>query len=317
MVNQLISKENFMIEIQEVTKEFGALTALDDFSLKVESGTVLGLLGPNGAGKTTMMRIIAGYLQPTSGTVVIDGEDIGGARRNINRRIGYLPENNPLYEDMLVEEYLKFVADLHGIKGSKAETEIERVVEETGLEDVYYKSVDSLSKGYRQRLGIASAIIHNPDILILDEPTEGLDPNQRVEIRSLIKRIGKTSTVIISTHVMQEVSATCDRLAIINRGALVAEGTTHTLLQQAQGSRMQVIVEVSGSGSRAAFGKVNSLIVEDVQKSDKRRTRLTLTSAGSEDIRPDVFKAAVDGGLVIYEMYSLSLIHISEPTRPY
>jgi ABC-2 type transport system ATP-binding protein len=293
-----------MIEIQEVTKEFGALMALDDFSLKVESGTVLGLLGPNGAGKTTMMRIIAGYLQPTSGTVVIDGEDIGGARRNINRRIGYLPENNPLYEDMLVEEYLQFVAALHGIKGSKAKAEIERVVEETGLEDVYFKSVDSLSKGYRQRLGIASAIIHNPDILILDEPTEGLDPNQRVEIRSLIKRIGETSTVIISTHVMQEVSATCDRLAIISKGTLVAEGTTHALLKQAQGSRMQVIVEVSGSGSRAAFGKVSSMIVEDVQKSEKRRTRLTLTSTGSEDIRPDVFKAAVDGGLVIYEMYS-------------
>jgi ABC-2 type transport system ATP-binding protein len=293
-----------MIEIQEVTKEFGTLTALDDFSLKIESGTVLGLLGPNGAGKTTMMRIIAGYLQPTSGTITIDGEDIGGARRNINRRIGYLPENNPLYEDMLVEEYLQFVAALHGIKGNEAETEIERVVEETGLGDVYFRGVDSLSKGYRQRLGIASAIIHNPDILILDEPTEGLDPNQRVEIRSLIKRIGETSTVIISTHVMQEVSATCDRLAIINRGSLVAEGTTHALLKQAQGSRMQVVVEVSGSGSRTAFGKVSGIVVEDVQKAEKRRTRLTLTAAGSEDIRPDVFKAAVDGGLVIYEMYS-------------
>jgi ABC-2 type transport system ATP-binding protein len=293
-----------MIEIQEVTKEFGALTALDDFSLKINSGTVLGLLGPNGAGKTTMMRIIAGYLQPTTGTITIDGQDIQGARRDINRRIGYLPENNPLYGDMLVEEYLKFVAALHGMKGEKAATEIERVVEETDLEEVYYRSVDNLSKGYRQRLGIASAIIHKPDILILDEPTEGLDPNQRVEIRSLIKGIGETSTVIISTHVMQEVSATCDQLAIINRGTLVAEGTTQSLLKQAQGSRMQVIVEVSGSGSRTVFGKADGLVVEAVEKAEKRRTRLTLTATVDEDIRPAVFQAAVESGLVIYEMFS-------------
>lgn len=293
-----------MIEIQEVTKEFGALVALDDFSLRIDSGSVLGLLGPNGAGKTTMMRIIAGYLQPTSGNILIDGQNILDARRYINRRIGYLPENNPLYEDMLVEEYLQFVAALHGMKSEKATTEIDRVVEETGLEEVFYRSVDNLSKGYRQRLGIASAIIHNPDILILDEPTEGLDPNQRVEIRSLIKGIGETSTVIISTHVMQEVSATCDRLAIINRGMLVAEGTTQSLIKQAQGSRMQVIVEVGGPGSRAIFGKVDSLVVDAVEKADKRRTRLTLTATVDEDIRPIVFQTAVDGGLVIYEMFS-------------
>lgn len=291
-----------MITIKEVTKDFGATRALDRFSLEIEAGSILGLLGPNGAGKTTLMRMIAGYLRPTSGAIEIDGTAIKGTNRDISRRIGYLPENNPLYDEMLVEEYLGFVTQLRSMDKTEAVTAIKRVVKETALEEVYYKSIDSLSKGYRQRLGIAQAIIHQPDILILDEPTEGLDPNQRIDIRNLIKRLSHDSTVIVSTHVLGEVSATCDRLAIINKGALVAEGGTEELLKQSQG-RQTVIIEIEGDDVIEKLEKLEEATISDSEETNGRQ-RVTMMSAGEQDLRPLIFKHAAANELVIYEMHS-------------
>ena len=194
-----------MIELKNVTKEFDGKIAVDNISLKINKGEILGFLGPNGAGKTTTMRVITGFLVPDKGEVLIEGENMYNNPVKYKSLIGYMPENNPLYKDMLVKDSLNFIMDLHKIEKSKRKEKLDEVVKSTGIQSVYYKPISELSKGYKQRVGIAQVLIQDPEILILDEPTEGLDPNQRVEIRDLIKRMGKERTVIISTHVMQEV----------------------------------------------------------------------------------------------------------------
>lgn len=214
-----------MIEINSVSKSFGAVKALDGLSFKVKRGEVLGFLGPNGAGKTTTMKLITGFWQPDQGQILIDGLDVVTKANQTKRKIGYLPETVPLYDEMKVYEYLKFIASVRDIAPEKILPRIKEVVEICNLHNVIGKSLDELSKGYRQRVGLAQAIMHNPDILILDEPTTGLDPNQIAEIRDLIKNIGKEKTVIFSTHILAEAQATCDRVIIINKGKIVAEGT--------------------------------------------------------------------------------------------
>lgn len=209
------------ILVESVEKTFGTQRALSGVSLRCERGEVVGLLGPNGAGKSTLMRLITGYLPATSGRVEVCGFDVSDAPLETKRRVGYLPERNPVHEDMYVKEYLRFVAGVHGVTNRLER--VEEVIDEVGLVPEVHKRIGELSKGYRQRVGLAQALIHNPDVLILDEPTSGLDPNQLVDIRSLIRRLGQDRTVILSTHIMQEVEAMCDRVVLIRLGEIVAD----------------------------------------------------------------------------------------------
>ena len=218
-----------MIEISGLTRYYGDLCALDKISLTIERGKILGLLGPNGAGKTTAMRILTGFLAPTEGTVIVKGHSIDDGMLKIKKLIGYLPESAPVYQDMFVYDYLQYVADIREMPAESREDRIKEIAGICGLEDVMHRSIHELSKGYKQRVGLAHAMIGDPEILILDEPTTGLDPNQIVEIRDIIKKIGREKTVILSTHILSEVEATCDRVVIINRGRIVADGSTEEL----------------------------------------------------------------------------------------
>jgi ABC-2 type transport system ATP-binding protein len=234
-----------MIEIKNLSKKFGSTVVLDDLSFSVKKGEILGFLGPNGAGKSTTMKIITSFWSPTKGQVIIDGIDVQEDSITSRSKIGYLPETVPLYEDMRVYEYLKFIAEVRGIAKDSIKKRIKEVVADCGLQQVVRKPIEELSKGYRQRVGLAQAIMHEPDILILDEPTTGLDPNQIVEIRNLIKKIGKEKTIIFSTHILGEVSATCDRVIIINGGKIVGEGSPAELAKKA-GNKELIYVKIKG-----------------------------------------------------------------------
>src|SRR5205809_915835 len=212
------------LSLDGVSKRFGGVTAVDQVSFAVDRGQVVGFLGPNGAGKSTTMRMITQYYEPDTGQITLDGVPLAQAARESKRRIGYLPENNPLYGDMLVADYLAFIADLRELAGLTRRQSLDAAVTGTGIESVYYRPIGELSKGFRQRVGLAQAILHRPDLLVLDEPTEGLDPNQRVEIRRLIGELGKDRTVLLSTHVLSEVQQSCSRLLIINGGKIAADG---------------------------------------------------------------------------------------------
>src|SRR5213593_4219660 len=221
------------LSLDQVSKRFDGVTAVDHVSFAVDRGQVVGFLGPNGAGKSTTMRMITQYYEPDAGTISFDGVPLADSGRAAKRRIGYLAENNPLYEDMLVHDYLAFIADLRELAGPPRGQAMDAAVAATGIESVYYRPIAELSKGFRQRVGLAQAILHRPDLLVLDEPTEGLDPNQRVEIRRLIGALGKDRTVILSTHVLSEVQQTCSRLLIISRGKIVADGPVEQLIAPA------------------------------------------------------------------------------------
>ncbi|MDY4789944.1 MAG: ATP-binding cassette domain-containing protein [Bacteroidales bacterium] len=225
------------ISIQNLTKLYNEQKALDNVSLEINKGEIVGLLGPNGAGKSTMMKIITCFIPPTKGSVKVCGYDIFDNPMDVRKKIGYLPEHNPLYLDMYVREFLDFIAGVHGL-GKQKKERIEQMVEMTGLTKEVNKKIGTLSKGYRQRVGIAQAMIHDPEVLILDEPTSGLDPNQLVEVRDLIKNAGKDKTVLLSTHIMQEVEAVCDRTIIINNGQVVADDNTKHL---ASGQSLETI----------------------------------------------------------------------------
>lgn len=217
------------IKVQNLSKVYGTQRAVDNISFEVSKGEIIGFLGPNGAGKSTTMKILTGYIPATEGTAEVNGFDVNTAPMQVKAHIGYLPEHNPLYLDMYVKEFLDFAGSLYGLKGRTLQIKIDETIERVGLGLEKHKKIGQLSKGYRQRVGLAQALIHNPDVLILDEPTTGLDPNQLVEIRDLIKTVGKDKTVIFSTHIMQEVEAICDRVIIINRGKIVADGTLSEL----------------------------------------------------------------------------------------
>lgn len=212
------------IKIQNLTKTYGTQKAVDNISFEVHKGEIVGFLGPNGAGKSTTMKILTGYIPSTEGSAEVNGFDVKTQPMQVKKSIGYLPEHNPLYLEMYVREFLEFIGSLYGLKGKELKNRIEEVIELVGLSLEKHKKIGQLSKGYRQRVGLAQAMIHNPEVLILDEPTTGLDPNQLVEIRNLIKEVGKNKTVIFSSHIMQEVEALCDRVVIINRGKIVADG---------------------------------------------------------------------------------------------
>ena len=223
------------IKIQNLSKVYGTQRAVDDISFEVAKGEIVGFLGPNGAGKSTTMKILTGYVPATDGSAEVNGFDVKISPMQVKSSIGYLPEHNPLYLDMYVREFLEFTGSLYSLKGKTLQIKVAETIEMVGLGLEKHKKIGQLSKGYRQRVGLAQALIHNPDVLILDEPTTGLDPNQLVEIRDLIKSVGKNKTVILSTHIMQEVEAICDRVVIINRGKIVANGTLSELKQGGKG----------------------------------------------------------------------------------
>jgi ABC-2 type transport system ATP-binding protein len=236
-----------MIELQNVRKVYGEIEALRGISTTIEGGEIVGLLGPNGAGKTTTMKILVGYLLPTSGTARVAGLDVVEQPLEVQRRIGYLPESAPLYEDMLVQDYLRFMAEMRGLKADAARRNIHKAVDECAIGSVLVRPIGQLSKGFRQRVGLAASILHEPDILILDEPTTGLDPNQIVEVRELIRQMGRTKTIILSTHILPEVEATCDRAVILIDGRIRADGR----LSELTGSRTQIVVAAPEDAARA------------------------------------------------------------------
>jgi ABC-2 type transport system ATP-binding protein len=292
-----------LVRLHDVAKSFGGVHAVDGVSFSIDRGEVVGFLGPNGAGKTTTMRLITQALEPDSGTIEIDGQVIDRDSGEVRRRIGYLPETNPLYQDMLVGEFLTFMARLRAIEDSRIPDRIEPAVEQTGIGDVYYRPIAHLSKGYRQRVGLAQAILAEPDILILDEPTEGLDPNQRVEIRRLIKRLREDHTVLLSTHVMQEVQAVCDRLLIIHQGKIIADGGVSSLLAGGDGgTRVTVEIDAQPGALREALEELPSVARVQELALDAVRPRFLVFAAENSDPRPDIFALARDREWTLWEM---------------
>jgi ABC-2 type transport system ATP-binding protein len=293
-----------MIELKDLSKSYGGAKAVDGVTLNVPSGQILGFLGPNGAGKTTTMRMITGYMPPTAGTITVDGLSMESDSLKIREKIGYLPELAPVYHDMPVRDYLDYVCALRHISEDKRRTRIKEVVDRCGLGAVLAKDVGQLSKGYRQRVGLAQAIIHDPQILILDEPTAGLDPNQIVEIRALIKELGREKTVILSTHILSEVTATCSRVVIISNGKVVADNTPEGLQAGLQGRT--VLILTLKSGANAAQEKLRALAgVEEVRTipgAKNGELKFRLESSPHQDLREEAFKLAVRESWTVLEM---------------
>ena len=293
-----------MINVTNLTKLYGEQKAVNGISFEVRKGEILGFLGPNGAGKTTTMRIITCFMLPSDGTVEVDGIDVHQDSLAIREKIGYLPEHSPLYLDMNVVDYLRYIAELRGIPKDQQHGRIHEMIEVCGLRAELHKNIDQLSKGYRQRVGLAQAMIHDPEILILDEPTIGLDPNQIVEIRGLIKHLGSEKTVILCSHILSEVQATCGRVIIINEGQIVADGTPEDLQAGFQG-RERIFIEYTAP-ENDAIGKLKALEnVEDVRevKSPSPNTKaIQIESTKGADMRAAVFQLAVNQGWTLLEM---------------
>ncbi|MCB0805304.1 MAG: gliding motility-associated ABC transporter ATP-binding subunit GldA [Bacteroidales bacterium] len=282
------------IIVENITKEFGQQKALDNVSFRIDPGEVVGLLGPNGAGKSTMMKIITCFIPPTSGMVKVYDADIFEQSLEVRKRVGYLPENNPLYTDLYIKEYLEFVAGIYKVDNIKPR--VEEMIDLTGLTPELGKKIGALSKGFRQRVGLAQAMIHNPDVLILDEPTSGLDPNQLIDIRNLIREIGKEKTVMLSTHIMQEVEAVCDRVIIIDKGKIVADDSTEKLSKGSLANQ-RFVAEFNKPVEKDQLLKIQG--VDRVNKVNE--TTFELFSE-STDIREDVFKFAVKHEVAVLSM---------------
>jgi ABC-2 type transport system ATP-binding protein len=285
------------IEVEKVTKYYGKEAALNEVSFRIAKGEIAGFIGPNGAGKTTMMKILTGILPYNSGKVVIAGKEIDKEPLEIKKLIGYLPENNPLYTHMYIKEYLQFVAALYK-QGKSGNGRVDEVIQRTGLTGELKKKIGELSKGYRQRVGLASALVHDPEVLILDEPTTGLDPNQILEIRNLISEIGKEKTVMLSTHIMQEVEAICNRVIIINKGKIASDEKSGTYKPDPAKNRQLVIVEFNRE-----LGQEELLKIEGVIKAVSAKNNSWLLEAElAEDLRERIFRFAVDNNMSVLSM---------------
>ena len=293
-----------MITITNLSKHYGSLKAVDDITFEVKAGEILGFLGPNAAGKTTTMKIITCYMPPTSGTVQVGDMNVFDHSLEIRRMLGYMPEDNPLYHDMNTVDYLYFIAELRGISPADRTKRLKNIIELCGVGDVLHQDIGELSKGFRQRVGLARAMVHDPEILVLDEPTVGLDPNQIVEIRNLIKELGKEKTVILSTHILPEVQATCDRVVIIHQGKLVADGTPAELQSSFQGQELVHLV------LKAPEDDVPATIsgLEDVSKVEEKSAEagglrcFEVESQSGTDVRENLFHLAVQKKWTIMEM---------------
>ncbi len=274
------------LSASHLTKVFGQQRAVDDITFSIEKGEIVGFLGPNGAGKSTTMKMATGYLPATAGSIQVNGLDVATHSIQVRKMMGYLPEHNPLYQDMYVHEYLHFIGKVFEIPGSKLKSRVAEIIELCGLTPEQNKKIEALSKGYRQRVGLAQALIHNPEVLILDEPTTGLDPNQILEIRKLINQISSDKTVIFSTHIMQEVQAICDRVIVINKGEIVADDSVNNLLA-AQG-QSDVVVEFEGEVNSEDLATLEGVEKVTVIKSGIFR----LKAKNGADLRAEVFKFA-------------------------
>jgi len=285
------------IVVQGVTKLYGEQKALDNVSFEVRTGEIVGFLGPNGAGKSTMMKIITGFIPSSAGSVQVNGLDVEDGSSEVKKKIGYLPENNPLYPEMYVREYLGFMASIY-----KSETPLKerigRIIEMTGLGPEQKKKIGSLSKGYRQRVGLAQALVHNPEVLILDEPTTGLDPNQSIEIRNLIREAGREKTVMLSTHIMQEVEAICDRVIIIDKGVIVADEAKERIYSVISRTKQVVLVEFD----RAVDQEIMSGIESVTSARRLTETSWEIEAEGEEDVRPALFSFAVKNNLTVLSL---------------
>ncbi len=287
------------ITVTNLTKTYGQQKAVDDISFQVKTGEILGFLGPNGAGKTTTMRAITSCIFPTEGKISIGNFDVHDDTEEIKKYIGYLPENNPLYQEMYVIDYLKFVANMRNIPEKEIKNRILEMVHVCGLQAEKHKKIQELSKGYKQRVGLAQALIHNPPVLILDEPTSGLDPNQIIEIRELIKRIGKAKTVILSSHILAEVEATCDRIMIINNGRLVADGTAEQLRKRSKGGEL-LKIKIEDGDKEAIYDALKQL--QGVTHVDPDNDVFLLHSVEGMSLSRSVFRLCVDNSWVLTEM---------------
>lgn len=283
------------ISVDFISKKYGEQKALDNVSFEVKTGEIVGFLGPNGAGKSTMMKILTCFIPPTAGKATVNGFDVMEQSLDVRRSVGYLPEHNPLYLDMYVKEYLEFIGGLHKIGNIRKR--VDEMIDITGLSIEQHKQIGQLSKGYRQRVGLAQALIHDPKVLILDEPTTGLDPNQLAEIRELIKRVGKEKTVMLSTHIMQEVEILCDRVIIVDHGRIVTDENTQ-VLQQGDQSRIVIIVEFDKDVNR---NRVKSIpFVEEAEKMEGNNWQIV--TKPDVDARPEIFKFAVENKLSVLGM---------------
>jgi len=295
-----------MIEVKNLTKRFGPKTAVDNISFEVKKGEVLGFLGPNGAGKSTTMRMITGYFPPTSGTILIEGVDALADPITAKSKIGYLPENAPLYTDMTVSSFLKFCAQMRGLSGADVHAGVQRAIDLCFLDAVRHQSIDTLSKGYRHRTCFAQAIIHDPDILILDEPTDGLDPNQKHEMRRLIRRMGEEKAIIFSTHILEEVDAACSRAMIIDQGRVKADGTPDELRAKdpESGTVTVTISGLQGSGIRHELEKLAAAAsVAEIKATDvSLHARITPTKSGGGQLGEQVFKLCQERNLSLQEL---------------
>ena len=293
-----------MIKIENLSKNYGSVKAVKSISFELKDGQVVGFLGANGAGKSTTLKIMTGYISPSSGNVFYGGKNIQDDTSEIQKDIGYLPELNPLYSEMIVHDYLKFISEVRGISENDFKNAFQKVVEECSLNAVAHRTIANCSKGYKQRIGLAAALIHDPKILILDEPVTGLDPNQIVEIRELIKKLGKEKIVLMSSHILQEIQATVDRIIIINEGSIIADGSSEELLSDSAKGKADLKLEVSNAGEndiRDMKATIPSIDIKNIFKEDSF-TRINIEFPSNGDPREDIFKYAVDKNWVILEM---------------
>ena len=293
-----------MIEVKNITKKYGKFTAVDNLNFKVEDHEIMGFLGPNGAGKSTTMNMITGYIEPTKGKIIVNGYDISKTPKKAKRQIGYMPESVPLYNDLTVREFIKYMADLKNVKRSEKKAEIEKVLEETGTKSVENKLIKNISRGYKQRVSMAGALIGNPDILILDEPTVGLDPKQITEIRNLIKKLGKTHTIILSSHILSEVSQICSKVIIINKGKILAIDTPENLEKQTQ-SENNIIITVEDSKNKMKTIKEIIPEIKEIKliKDNNDGTKQYLITSEKEvDLRKKIFEELPKQEITIFEL---------------
>jgi len=300
-----------MIEVEDLQKHYGDVRAVDGISFKIRRGEVVGFLGPNGAGKTTTMKVLTTFISPTSGRARIDGLDVMDESLAVRRKVGYLPESAPLYPDMMVLDYLGFVAELRGLAGEEARRKLNDTIERCAIGEVLGKDIGDLSKGYRRRVALAQSLLHEPECLILDEPTEGLDPNQIVEIRELIKGIGRDKTILLSSHILPEVQATCSRVMIIAKGKIVADGTSEELRQQGGAeARLYLKIDLGSNGSSLSIETVRASLaslpmvkkVLDSEGESERIVGFEVRADGKYDVRRDIFQMAATKGYPLLEM---------------
>lgn len=287
-----------MIEIQDLIKNYGSTHAVKGINLSINSGEVLGLLGPNGAGKSSTLRILTGYLEPTQGTIKVKGIDVRENALEVKKLIGYLPESAPLYSDMLVFDYLHYIAEIRELEKSEISNRLKELSTLCGIKNVMHKSINSLSKGYKQRVGLAQAMMDDPEILVLDEPTTGLDPNQIVEIRNIIKEIGKRKTVIFSTHILSEAEATCDRIVIINNGKVAADGTSNELKKQLAGE-VKIDLTLTNGTEDEAKSLLDSITSIESYTVSKEEENLVISIFSVNDIRKDVYLKIKESDFII------------------